>query len=61
MNTVFLDTVGLLALWDASDQWHSVAESAFVNLKGKRGRTIFSIYTYFSFFPEKIVLPPFLF
>jgi uncharacterized protein len=32
MNTIFLDTVGLLALWDASDQWHSMAESAFFNL-----------------------------
>jgi uncharacterized protein len=32
MNTVFLDTVGLLALWDASDQWHPVAEAAFINL-----------------------------
>ena len=21
--TVFLDTVGLLALWDESDQWHT--------------------------------------
>lgn len=27
--TVFLDTVGLLALWDVSDQWHGAAESAF--------------------------------
>lgn len=27
--TVFLDTVGLLALWDASDQWHNAAASAF--------------------------------
>lgn len=30
--TVFLDTVGLLALWDASDQWHNAAESAFAKL-----------------------------
>ena len=36
MNTVFLDTVGLLALWDASDQWHSAAEAAFVNLGGEK-------------------------
>ena len=25
MKTVFLDTVGLLALWDGSDQWHEIA------------------------------------
>ena len=29
MNTVFLDTVGLLALWDTRDQWHNAAERAF--------------------------------
>src|SRR5690606_4106760 len=27
-RTIFLDTVGLLALWDTSDQWHSAAEQA---------------------------------
>ena len=26
---IFLDTVGLLALWDRSDQWHSQASQAF--------------------------------
>ena len=29
MNVVFLDTVGLLALWDDSDQWHGAADEAF--------------------------------
>jgi uncharacterized protein len=29
MNAVFLDTVGLLALWDTNDQWHSAAEATF--------------------------------
>lgn len=29
MNAVFLDTVGLLALWDRADQWHSAAEAAY--------------------------------
>jgi predicted nucleic acid-binding protein len=33
MSTVFLDTVGLLALWDTSDQWHDAAEEAFAGLK----------------------------
>jgi predicted nucleic acid-binding protein len=26
---VFLDTVGLIALWDRADQWHSAADAAF--------------------------------
>jgi hypothetical protein len=29
MTAVFLDSVGLLALWDGSDQWHDAAEAAF--------------------------------
>ncbi len=29
MNGVFLDTVGLLALWDEGDQWHAAAADAF--------------------------------
>lgn len=28
MKTVFMDTVGLLALWDSSDQWHDRAVRA---------------------------------
>lgn len=32
MSVVFLDTVGLLALWDAGDQWHPAAEAAFADL-----------------------------
>ena len=31
MNAVFLDTVGLLALWDEGDQWHTAAETAFAS------------------------------
>lgn len=31
--TVFLDTVGLLALWDESDQWHSAALTCFKPLQ----------------------------
>ena len=29
MRTIFLDTVGLLALWDESDQWHESARRAY--------------------------------
>jgi predicted nucleic acid-binding protein len=40
MNSVFLDTVGLLALWDVSDQWHASAEVAFAKLISNRARLI---------------------
>jgi predicted nucleic acid-binding protein len=36
MNAVFLDTVGLLALWDRGDQWHSAAEDAFARIVAQR-------------------------
>lgn len=32
MSPVFLDTVGLIAVWDKADQWHEAAEPVFVNL-----------------------------
>ncbi len=31
-RTVFVDTVGLLALWNRRDQWHTAAVTAFVPL-----------------------------
>ena len=34
--TVFLDTVGLLAIWDESDQWHRAAETCFSKLLAGR-------------------------
>jgi len=34
--TVFLDTVGLLALWDTSDQWHRAAQCCFSELLAHR-------------------------
>lgn len=35
-SPVFLDTVGLLALWDRSDQWHGVAANSFQELSKQR-------------------------
>ena len=32
MTGVFLDTVGLIAVWDTSDQWHEPAAQAFGEL-----------------------------
>jgi predicted nucleic acid-binding protein len=39
MNPVFLDTVGLIAVWDKADQWHDDAEPVFLSL-ARSGRTI---------------------
>jgi predicted nucleic acid-binding protein len=36
--TVFLDTVGLLALWDESYQWHRAAHSSFIELTSSRAK-----------------------
>lgn len=35
-SPIFLDTVGLLALWDRSDQWHRAAEQAFQEISAER-------------------------
>src|SRR5258708_11969029 len=40
MKPVFLDTVGLLALWDTSDQWHPAAEGAFAEFQSVRRRLV---------------------
>jgi uncharacterized protein len=40
MKTVFLDTVGLLASWDASDQWHTSAISALDAIEQPHIRTV---------------------
>jgi predicted nucleic acid-binding protein len=36
MTAVFLDTVGLVALWDKADQWHNAAEKAFAQIIAQR-------------------------
>lgn len=40
MSPIFLDTLGLLDLWDAEDQWHDQAETAFSELRGRRSSFI---------------------
>jgi hypothetical protein len=44
MNDVFLDTVGLLALWDEDDQWHAEAEAAFERLVHQHAKLITSSF-----------------
>ena len=36
MNAVFLDTVGLITLWDENDQWHAAAEAAYLQIGWRR-------------------------
>jgi uncharacterized protein len=36
MTPVFLDTVGLLVLWDHDDQWHLAAQEVFDRLRSER-------------------------
>ena len=36
MSDVFLDSVGLLALWNDNDQWHPAAEHAFAQVTRNR-------------------------
>jgi predicted nucleic acid-binding protein len=39
---VFLDTVGLLAVWDEADQWHAAAAQAFEALAATRSPLVTS-------------------
>jgi predicted nucleic acid-binding protein len=39
MSNVFVDTVGLIAVWDVRDQWHAAADAAYQELL-KQGRTL---------------------
>lgn len=41
MEPVFLDTVGLLAVWDRSDQWHGPAAEAFAAIS-RQGAPVYS-------------------
>lgn len=44
MRSVFLDTVGLIALWNRSDQWHSAAAAAYQSLDPNATRFITTTY-----------------
>jgi len=44
VTTVFLDTAGLLALWDSSDQGHKAATAAFLKLNAARARLVSTSY-----------------
>ncbi len=44
MSDIFLDTVGLIALWDESDQWQSVAGAAMTLLNVPGTRLITTTY-----------------
>ena len=35
MRTIFLDTVGLIALWNRSDQWHAAARARYDQLNAE--------------------------
>ncbi len=39
MTPVFLDTVGLLAVWDTADQWHPAAAPVFLQLVASGARS----------------------
>jgi predicted nucleic acid-binding protein len=41
---VFLDTVGLLATWDKSDQWHQAAAASLLNLRAVRAELLTTSY-----------------
>lgn len=44
MSLVYLDTVGLIALWDESDQWHIAAEAVMNRLVAEKYRFFSSEY-----------------
>lgn len=46
MSTVFLDTVGLLARWDETDQWHNAATRAYEGFVARGARTVTSGFVF---------------
>ncbi len=43
-DAVFLDSVGLIAVWNADDQWHAAARPVFAELIKERTRLIATTY-----------------
>jgi uncharacterized protein len=46
MKMVFLDTVGLLAQWNQTDQWHEAAARAVAQIAAERARTISTTFVF---------------
>jgi uncharacterized protein len=44
MKPVFLDTVGILALLDEDDQWHSAAAQAYTLIQASRRRIVTTLF-----------------
>jgi predicted nucleic acid-binding protein len=44
MRVVFADTVGLLAIWDQRDQWHSAASVVYAELLAASARLLTTSY-----------------
>jgi len=44
VKPIFLDTVGLLALWNVDDQWHKPADRAFAELLQNRSAFVTTTY-----------------
>ena len=44
MSPVFLDTVGLIALWDTDDQWHAAADTAYQQMVSQRKSGLTTTY-----------------
>jgi predicted nucleic acid-binding protein len=44
MTPIFLDTVGLLAIWDLDDQWHHAADEAYKRIVIARQPVVTTTY-----------------
>jgi predicted nucleic acid-binding protein len=43
-DAVFLDSVGLIAIWNADDRWHPAARPVFADLIGQKARLVTTTY-----------------
>ena len=46
MRTIFLDSAGMLAQWDQTDQWHEAAARAYKNFVARGDRTISTSFVF---------------